>query len=501
MAAKTRLRSAAAATAMTLALAMLSSRGAAAGEAPGQPTTAELLQRIEALEKALADVKRDAERCQHGQEGQDEAPVATRTIAVRKAPAQEPAVSTAEATADAEPSPPSLTAGYRDGFFLASKDQAYELKIGGLLHADSRWFVDNGPASGVDQFTIRRARLDVRGTIASRFGFQLTPDFAGSKLVLLDAFVDAEVTPWLSIRAGKFKTPVGIERLQNAPGLLFIERSLVDNLMPNRDVGVQLAGEFGGGTLAYELAVLNGVPDGSSGDEDVNDAVDIAARVFARPYVTSMYSPLRGAGFGVAGTWGREQGTPASSELPSLETSGRSTFFRYASDSPATAVGTSIADGDRWRVSPQASWYEGRFGMLSEYVVSSQQVALGAARGWVTNDAWQMRASWVLTGEKASPHGLVPDAPFDFGGGRWGAWETALRWASLDVDGGAFAHGFADPSVSARHADAIATAINWYLNRHVALYFNYEHTMFGGGAAGGDRANEDVFLMRMQLVF
>jgi len=107
----------------------------------------------------------------------------------------------------------------------------------------------------------------------------------------------------------------------------------------------------------------------------------------------------------------------------------------------------------------------------------------------------------VLTGEKATPEYLVPDRPFDFGGGHWGAWQLALRWSSLDVDGTAFRFGFADSTSSARHADAIAAAINWYLNRSVSVYLDYEHTMFGGGDGSGDRVDEDLFLTRMQLEF
>jgi phosphate-selective porin OprO/OprP len=318
----------------------------------------------------------------------------------------------------------------------------------------------------------------------------------------MDAYVDTDFAPWASLRLGKFKTPVGIERLQSATDLALTERSLADNLMPNRDVGVQLSGQFGDRTLAYALAVLNGVPDGSSGDTDVNDAVDVAARVFAKPFVTNMYSPLRGAGFGLAGTWGREQGSASNSQLPTFRTPGRSTFFQYVSNNPATLAGTAVADGDHWRVSPQATWYEGQLGLMAEYVRSSEQVALGATRAWVNNDAWQVRASWVLTGEKASYDGVVPDAPFDFGGGGWGAWELSLRWASLDVDADAFANGFADPTRSARQADSLGAAIRWYLNANVEAWLDYEHTTFRGGApSGGNRHDEDVITTRLQLAF
>lgn len=481
--------------------------------AAADPTVAELLLRIEALERALNEVKRDAAPCPPAGSGVvtavRPAPPSASGAGVDNAagsraapPTAVPDANAAKAAAVAEARPVQAVAGYKDGFFLASADGAYRLRVGGYVQADSRLFVDNGNSSDVDQFTLRRARLDLRGTLASRFGFRLLPDFAGSKLVLQDAFADVDIAPWLQLRFGKFKTPLGVERLQGSTDLTFIERGLTDNLTPSRDLGLQVSGEFAGGSVAYQLAVLNGVPDGASADGDLNDAVDVAARVFAKPFVTKMYSPLRGAGFGLAATWGREQGVATSTELSPYRTSGRSTFFRYRSDNPATAAGTAVASGGHYRVSPQATWYEGSFGALAEYVRSVQQVDInGGGATWVANGAWQMRASYVLTGEKATYKGVVPDAPFDFGGGHWGAWEVAIRWSSLDVDADVFAKGLADITASARHADAIAVAVNWYLNRNIGFYLDYEHTMFGAGAKSGDRPDEDAFLTRLQLVF
>lgn len=490
---------------------------AARAEDAGEPTVGELLERIEALEKALAEVRRDASGCAGtAGAGKDAKPAASRQAAGEaSAEGESPAktetaeTETAETAAEvpekrkvvvAAASP--VTAGYESkGFFVATADGAYRLRVNGLLHVDSRFFLDEDRRSDVNEFFLRRARLDFRAKIARRFGFRMTPEFSGSDLDLKDANIDIEIADWLELTAGKFKTPFGLERLDSSSDFVIAERSMVDNLVPARDVGVQLAGEIGDGTLSYAFMVGNGVPDGDSGDEDVNDAVDLAARVFAIPFKTKMYSPLRGFGFGLAATWGREQGTESDPELPSFRTAtGRSRFFRYVDDNDD---GTAIADGDRWRVSPQASLYEGPFGLLTEYVRSSQQIALDQERAWVANQAWQVRGGWLLTGERASPERPEPSSPFNFGRGQWGAWEIGFRWTSLDVDGTAFEKGFADPNASARHADAFAAAVNWYLNRNVSWYLDYEHTMFGGGGGdgGGDRNDEDVILTRLQLAF
>jgi phosphate-selective porin OprO/OprP len=441
---------------------------AMAADAGREPSNAELLERIDALEKELKAIRKD-----------------TRVLEV----------------SDEERKKEKPTAGYQDGFFVNAKDGKYKLKVGGYAQADSRWAVDDSDNPTVDAFTIRRARLDIRGTLAERFDFRIMPDFAGSSLVLQDAYVDHKFAPWAVLRAGKFKTPYGVDRLQSGTNLLFIERSLVDNLVPNRDLGLQLYGDFRQGEIGYQLAVLNGVVDGGSTDADVNDAVDLAARVFAHPFRNTTIDPLRGLGLGLAGTWGEEQGTPASPQLPQSRTSSRNSYFRYSTDNPATASGTTVANGEHWRVSPQGYWYWGPFGSTFEWGISSQELAKGAVRGTTDNTAWQVRASYLLTGENADYRQITPDNPFNFGGGRWGAWEVALRYANLDVDGDTFTKGFADNTRSVSEIDSITAGLNWYLNRNILWQLNFEHSEFSKGVAAGDRDDENVFLTRAQFLF
>jgi phosphate-selective porin OprO/OprP len=277
--------------------------------------------------------------------------------------------------------------------------------------------------------------------------------------------------------------------------------------VPNRDLGLQLYGDFRQGEIGYQLAVLNGVPDGGSGDADVNDAVDVVGRVFAHPFRNTPVLPLRDLGLGVAATYGEEQGSAASPQLPQLRTSSRNSYFRYSADNPATPAGTTIASGTHWRVSPQGYYYYGPFGSMFEYAMSSQEVARGLSpaitTGTVENDAWQLRASYLLTGEAANYRQVVPNEPFNFGNGGWGAWEVAFRFATLDVDEQAFRpdKGFADITRSASRIDSYTAALNWYVNRNIFWALNFEHSEFGGGSKTGDRDPESVFLTRVQFVF
>src|SRR5207245_6725360 len=128
--------------------------------------------------------------------------------------------------------------------------------------------------------------------------------------------------------------------LQSGRSLLFVERALPNNIVPNRDVGLQVHGELARGAFAYQLAVLDGVADGGNIDSDTSDAKDLAGRVFVQPWVTKGNSPLRGLGFGVSGTKGKASGAPRAYTSVS-----QVTIFSYAA--------SVTASGDRVRFSPQ----------------------------------------------------------------------------------------------------------------------------------------------------
>ena len=190
-----------------------------------------------------------------------------------------------------------------NGFTLKSTDGAFQLKLRGLLHADSRWFFEGESPSNDDTFLLRRVRPIIEGTVFNIFDFRLTPDFAGDRTVIQDAYVDARFLPWLQLKGGKFKTPFGIERLQSASNIRFVERALPNNLVPNRDIGAELHGDLGQGLLSYSFAWLNGINDGRSsedfGDVDNNIDKDVAARIFAHPFQNTGLVPLQGLGWGL----------------------------------------------------------------------------------------------------------------------------------------------------------------------------------------------------------
>lgn len=392
---------------------------------------------------------------------------------------------------------PVFTAG-KDGFSLKSADGSYQLKIRGYLQGDGRFFADDKERGNPDTFLLRRVRPILEGTVGKYFDFRIMTDFGGGTATVQDAYLDAHPWTWGKLRVGKYKPPVGLERLQSGSELLFVERGLPTNLVPNRDVGVQLHGDVLDGAFSYALGAFNGVADGGSGDLDNNDSKEFAGRLFAQPFKNFSYEVLQGFGIGLAGTYGDQRGSTGTPFLPTLRTQGQQAFFTYRAD--GTAAGTTVANGIHSRFAPQGYYYYGPFGLLWEYVKSYQRVQRDKTHATLDNDAWQVAASYVLTGENASYRSVSPAQPFDLEKGTWGAFEIAARYGELNIDKKAFPF-FADPTRAARVAESWGLGLNWYLNRNVKFQLNYEQTDFTGGSSKGERPKERAILSRFQVSF
>ena len=360
------------------------------------------------------------------------------------------------------------------------------LQLGVLVQADARFAVDDTQHNVVDAFTLRRLRAVAQGRVARYFDFYVNMDFAGGVFNVRDAYFDTTFTPAFRIRAGKSKAPFSYARLILAANTLLGERGFTTSVAPDRDIGVQALGDLAGTRISYAVGLTNGVIDGGSSDGDANDAKDVTARVVARPWIQSPSHPLGGLGLAVAANTGTHG--PA---LPSFASVGRQTFFSYAAGAAES--------GRRSRWSPQAFYYHGPLGAYAEYVHSRAAVAKGGVAGDIDHDAWQVLASWVLTGEMSTERAVRPRVNFDPPSGHYGALQVVARVERLAVSPEAISRGLAAPGAS-RTADAWTTGLNWYLNPYVRWHFEFTRTIFDGDP-DGPRHVENLLLARAQVGF
>ena len=395
-----------------------------------------------------------------------------------------------------------------DGFSLSSPNHDYNIAFGGILQGDGRFFASGNDKNVGSTFFLNRVRPIITGSVAKYYNFNITPDFGQGRVTLQDAYLNITYWDYASLRTGKFKAPLDLERLQSDRDLEFSERSEIQNLVPNRDTGFSLHGRLFDGRINYDAALMNGVPNDTAADTtdlDTNDGKDFVGRIFATPFELTERPWIKGLGFGIAGSYGNERGNTISV----YKTYGMSTWFSYTKGVTASGL--------RARLEPQLYYYLRGFGLMAEYAQDSHSlnrfttvgkaphVRLINATDTFTDTGYFAQASYILTGEDASYGWVKPYHFFDPRNGRYGAWEVAARISNVAAQTRQFQLGFADPSLSAKTATEWALGLNWYLTSNIKWQFDYANTFFNGGAgktgAPKDRPNESVFESQLQISF
>jgi len=213
-----------------------------------------------------------------------------------------------DAAAAASKSQPKIALG-ANGFGFSSADSNFVATIHGLIQVDTRTFSQDNKVPGNDSILLRRARPIISGTVFRDFDFLFVPDFgngtpgatsAASAPGIFDAYVNYRFSPWLQFQAGKFKAPVGLEQLQADAVTSFNERSLVTDLVPNRDLGFALHGDISGGVVNYWAGVFNGVGDArNTSNIGFQNDREFDGRLFVQPFKATSIAALQNFGVGV----------------------------------------------------------------------------------------------------------------------------------------------------------------------------------------------------------
>ena len=389
----------------------------------------------------------------------------------------------------------------KSGFFLQSNDGNFFLSLRGYVQAD--YTAHSGKQTGLepgtfpDTFNARRMRVFNSGRIFRQIRFEIAGDFAPHNNNLYNVFVEWDYFNWARVRVGEFKPGVNIEMTQSAVDLHFIERSLVQNLAPRRDYGVQLSGRFFRQMFRYELGAFNGSPVGPNNNPQLSFSGDktLAARLMLTPFATSGPAAFRELDFGFAFTNGIIRNQTGQQGM--LTQAQDRTVFQYN----ANVTG----DGVQSLFLPFMRWYWGRFGMMSVFarrIEREKNLSTGTSAA-LHFEAWEAQASFLLTDDQASFSWVDPKKPFKFSKpGYWGAIELAARYSELRVDQAAFALDMADITNNPAKTKALSVGLNWYLNNNVKMQMHWEHNDFNGAGPRYTAAGTlDSLIYRVTLVF
>ncbi len=354
--------------------------------------------------------------------------------------------------------------------------------------------------NGVD---IRRARLGCEGEGFDIFFYRFDVDFVTfdqstlTRPIIADAYLDTLDLPNIgNLRAGHFREPFSLERLDSTHDLPFLERSSVVNaLTPFRNIGLMAFNwnEAETATIAYGLFNENTNDYG----ENNRDQTGLAGT--CRATWLPWYDEASGRGlFHIGGSYsyrhlgGNHQRRFAITPEVQLK---EGLTFRTPSfvDTGLLSIGNYHVAGTEFNL------MLGSLAVQGEYILASGQQTNGQTFFF---QGGYVEAMYWLTGEnrnynrKLALHGAV--TPFsNFFRVRteegvetsWGAWEAAARISTIDLN---------DGTIQGGQMTDLTLGLNFYYAVRSRLMFNYIHSFLDRNNVN---SNADVVAMRFQFTF
>ena len=284
---------------------------------------------------------------------------------------------------------------------------------------------------------------------------------------------------------GHVKEPLSLTEMTSSLYNTFPERSLLRALIPSRSWGVKAQNTAFDERMTWAVGVFKGSDDDCSGSADDGNAFSVTGRVTWLPMYKDKGKKL--LHLGAAYSYRRPHADVRYRHRPEAN------FTDFFTNTDFFAADSIQLAG------VEAAWVNGPLSLQGEYLVSFVDSPGNddyAPFNTCLSSAY-VQASYFLTGEHrrynrwAGTFGQVlPKRDFLKKGG-WGAWEAGGRYSFLDLDEGSVGG-------DARTLNNFTIGLNWYLNQHVRISWNYIRSFVEGSHAKGDA---DIFLMRFQIAF
>jgi len=382
-----------------------------------------------------------------------------------------------------ETPPPSsvpLKAYWKNGLYLQSPDENFDMKIGGRLMLDGA--VMREDAAVKDAFgdlnadvEVRRLRLYVSGDIHKDYIYKLQLDFAGGNAALRDAYIGMQNVPYLgTIRVGQYTEPISLENLTSSNYITFMERDLPQEaLVPHRNDGISfLSNLFNERATLSAGAFLNADDYGRVTSPNVN----LTGRFTALPWYEENGAKLLHLGVAYSYRSAKEaryHGNPEAHLVPDFVDTG------------------TIAVDHVNIIGLESALIYGPFSLQGEFIENFVDETEGPSNTHF--EGAYIQASYFLTGEHrnyekdiAQFSGVKLLKNFSIKDRTFGAFEIAARYSYTDLD---------DNDIKGGILNNTTLGINWYLNPNMRVMINYVHAHPNG------KGNADIGMMRFQLNF
>lgn len=292
---------------------------------------------------------------------------------------------------------------------------AQEFSVRGRLHLDAFYGI-NDADNFSNGFNNRRARMGMRGNLTDDWYGQIEVDFADGGVAPNDFFMRRSFEHGGRLWIGQFKVPQGLNQLTSSNNITFIERSMVNNIIPDaRRLG-----------MAYELsknqfwgeAMVFGRPLGGRGALDSDMPIGGAFRGVYAPKVGE--GQLHIGGSVVYEDFMANKGARYRDRPEARDSKGGSVRL----------IDANVPDANNnLKIGGELLYINGPLSIEGEYL----QVAVDNKGGEnPTFFGYHIQTSYILTGESRSYRngfvgGVSPKS-------EKGAWEIAVRYSYMNLN-------------------------------------------------------------------
>ncbi|NLI98687.1 hypothetical protein GX441_08535 [bacterium] len=139
------------------------------------------------------------------------------------------------------------------------KEQVKPIVFSGYIQPRWEATIDTAPPLE-NSFRIRRAYIGASGGFCSWLSYKVVLNLTGNAVSLFDAYADITPIEYISLRAGLFAVPIGMEKLASSSTILFPERTYASGSgkfpLIDRNIGLALTGKLA--FLSLQAGVFNG---------------------------------------------------------------------------------------------------------------------------------------------------------------------------------------------------------------------------------------------------
>jgi len=363
---------------------------------------------------------------------------------------------------------------------VQSSDSVFSAEIGGRLMVDYASYQQDQVTLGSGT-ELRRARLEMEGTLYEQWGYELSVDFGDTsqEVDLKDAYISYSSNSDYSILVGQFKEPFSLEELTSSKNITFMERALPNEFTPGRNIGIGFSTSEDNWSFATGV-FGQAVDDGDNSEND--EGWGLSARGAYAPWV-SKHNVLH-LGLSITRREPNGSGEISFSSRPESHV----TDVKYLNTGDIQNVEYYSGLG------AEVAWVADSLSLQSEYINTS--ISTSTSTNNYNFSGWYIFASYFITGEarryKAKSSKFSGVKPIN----KSGAWEVALRHSMVDMN---------DIDVFGGEGKNITLGLNWYANKNARVMLNYiiVNNDLNANDDGDVTGNDDprLFQARLQLHF